>query len=214
MHACGHDTHAAMLLGAAKVLCGMRDEMRGTVKLIFQPAEEKAPSGGAKPMVEAGVMENPHVDAITRHPHLPLRDGRQGRLREHVRRHRHHGLQPLQHRRHRPDRPRLPAAQRPRRHPRRGAVHRQRPADSRPPHRPAGHGHSLHRRHQGRRGRQHHARQRQHGDGLPHLRRGQPQGHLRRGHAPRPRHRGAERLQVRRQSTPRATAPWSTTRAC
>ena len=64
MHACGHDTHIAMLLGIAKVLCGMRDEIRGTVKLIFQPAEEQAPNGGAKPMVEAGVMENPHVDAI------------------------------------------------------------------------------------------------------------------------------------------------------
>ena len=64
MHACGHDTHAAMLLGVAKVLCGMRDELPGTVKLIFQPAEEKAPAGGAKPMVEAGALENPHVDVI------------------------------------------------------------------------------------------------------------------------------------------------------
>lgn len=64
MHACGHDTHISMLLAAAKVLCGMRDELPGTVKLIFQPGEEKAPMGGARPMVEAGVMENPHVDAI------------------------------------------------------------------------------------------------------------------------------------------------------
>ena len=64
MHACGHDTHAAMLLGVAKVLCGMRDELCGSVKLIFQPAEEKAPMGGARPMVEAGALENPHVDAI------------------------------------------------------------------------------------------------------------------------------------------------------
>lgn len=64
MHACGHDTHISMLLAAAKVLCGMRDELSGTVKLIFQPGEEKAPMGGARPMVEAGVMENPHVDAI------------------------------------------------------------------------------------------------------------------------------------------------------
>ena len=47
MHACGHDTHAAMLLCAAKVLCGMRSELQGTVKLIFQPAEEKAPNGAA-----------------------------------------------------------------------------------------------------------------------------------------------------------------------
>ena len=64
MHACGHDTHISMLLATAKLLCGMRDELSGTVKLIFQPGEEKAPMGGARPMVEAGVMENPHVDAI------------------------------------------------------------------------------------------------------------------------------------------------------
>lgn len=64
MHACGHDTHISMLLATAKVLCGMRDQLPGTVKLIFQPGEEKAPMGGARPMVEAGVMESPHVDAI------------------------------------------------------------------------------------------------------------------------------------------------------
>lgn len=64
MHACGHDTHISMLLATAKVLCGMRDQLPGTVKLIFQPGEEKAPMGGARPMVEAGAMENPHVDAI------------------------------------------------------------------------------------------------------------------------------------------------------
>ena len=64
MHACGHDTHISMLLATAKVLCVMRDQLPGTVKLIFQPGEEKAPMGGARPMVEAGVMENPHVDAI------------------------------------------------------------------------------------------------------------------------------------------------------
>ena len=64
MHACGHDTHISMLLATAKVLCGMRDQLPGTVKLVFQPGEEKAPMGGARPMVEAGVMENPHVDAI------------------------------------------------------------------------------------------------------------------------------------------------------
>ena len=64
MHACGHDTHISMLLATAKVLCGMRDQLPGTVKLIFQPGEEQAPKGGARPMVEAGVMENPHVAAI------------------------------------------------------------------------------------------------------------------------------------------------------
>lgn len=61
MHACGHDGHTAILLGVAKVLMHHRDELRGTVKLVFQPAEEGP--GGAKPMIDAGVMENPHVDA-------------------------------------------------------------------------------------------------------------------------------------------------------
>lgn len=63
MHACGHDMHASILLGAAKILCGMRDQFRGTVKLIFQHSEDTLP-GGAKELVECGVMENPHVDAI------------------------------------------------------------------------------------------------------------------------------------------------------
>ncbi|MGH2515587.1 MAG: M20 metallopeptidase family protein [Ktedonobacterales bacterium] len=61
MHACGHDGHTAILLGVAEVLMRRRDALRGTVKLVFQPAEEGP--GGAKPMIEAGVMENPHVDA-------------------------------------------------------------------------------------------------------------------------------------------------------
>lgn len=61
MHACGHDAHTAILLGVATVLAGMRDQISGTIKFAFQPAEEAI--GGAKPMIEAGVLENPKVDA-------------------------------------------------------------------------------------------------------------------------------------------------------
>ena len=60
MHACGHDGHMAMVLGAALVLNEIKDQVNGRIKFLFQPAEEGP--GGAKPMVEAGVMENPHVD--------------------------------------------------------------------------------------------------------------------------------------------------------
>ncbi len=63
MHACGHDMHTAILLGAAKVLSAMRNEFRGSVKLIFQHSEDTLP-GGAKELVEKGVMINPKVDAI------------------------------------------------------------------------------------------------------------------------------------------------------
>lgn len=62
MHACGHDAHMALTLGTAMILTSMREQIHGNVKFIFQPAEE-AP-GGAKPMIDAGVLENPKVDAI------------------------------------------------------------------------------------------------------------------------------------------------------
>ena len=67
MHACGHDTHIAILMGVAQILTEMKDDLNGTVKFIFQPAEEGAPAGeegGAELMVKEGVLKNPDVDAI------------------------------------------------------------------------------------------------------------------------------------------------------
>jgi amidohydrolase len=67
MHACGHDSHVAILMGVAEVLSKMKDQIQGTVKFIFQPAEEGAPKGeegGAELMVKEGVLKNPDVDAI------------------------------------------------------------------------------------------------------------------------------------------------------
>ncbi|MGJ8733893.1 MAG: amidohydrolase [Cellulophaga sp.] len=67
MHACGHDTHTAILMGVAEILAKNKDKIKGTVKFIFQPAEEGAPpgeEGGAALMIKEGVMENPKVDAI------------------------------------------------------------------------------------------------------------------------------------------------------
>jgi amidohydrolase len=67
MHACGHDSHIAILMGTAEVLSKIRKDIKGTVKFIFQPAEEGVPkgeNGGAKMMIEEGVLRNPSVDAI------------------------------------------------------------------------------------------------------------------------------------------------------
>lgn len=67
MHACGHDTHIAIMMGVAEVFSEMKEDIPGTIKFIFQPAEEGVPTGergGAKMMVEEGVLKNPDVEAI------------------------------------------------------------------------------------------------------------------------------------------------------
>jgi amidohydrolase len=67
MHACGHDSHMAILMGVAEILSSMKSDLHGTVKFIFQPAEEgvlPGEKGGAEEMVKEGVLENPRVDAI------------------------------------------------------------------------------------------------------------------------------------------------------
>lgn len=71
MHACGHDVHTSSLLGTAKILTELKDEFAGTVKLIFQPAEEKLP-GGANLMIQEGVLENPKPGAVVGQHVMPL----------------------------------------------------------------------------------------------------------------------------------------------
>ncbi len=71
MHACGHDVHTASLLGTAKILCSIRDQFEGTVKLIFQPGEEKNP-GGASYMIRDGALENPRPASILGQHVMPL----------------------------------------------------------------------------------------------------------------------------------------------
>jgi amidohydrolase len=64
MHACGHDAHTAILMGVAEVLAGMKATLPGSVTFLFQAAEEAAPNGGAKAMIEAGALDNPRVEAV------------------------------------------------------------------------------------------------------------------------------------------------------
>jgi amidohydrolase len=92
MHACGHDGHTAILMATAEVLAGMRDRIPGTVKFIFQPAEEGASEApkhegehiGARAMVDAGALENPKVDAVFGLHLMPLPAGRHPRLRRYL----------------------------------------------------------------------------------------------------------------------------------
>jgi len=78
MHACGHDVHTACVLGAARILHATKSDWKGTVKVLFQPAEEKLP-GGASIMIKEGVLKNPDVKYILgQHVHPPLEVGKIG----------------------------------------------------------------------------------------------------------------------------------------
>ncbi|MEL6989012.1 MAG: M20 family metallopeptidase, partial [Bacteroidota bacterium] len=78
MHACGHDAHTASAIGAARILNALKDEFSGTIKIIFQPGEEKLP-GGASLLIKEGILKNPEpISIVGQHVHPPLEVGKVG----------------------------------------------------------------------------------------------------------------------------------------
>ena len=79
MHACGHDVHTSSMLGTVKILNQLKEHFEGTIKVIFQPGEEKVP-GGASKMIKEGVLKNPNVNNIIGQHVMPLIDAGKSRF--------------------------------------------------------------------------------------------------------------------------------------